>query len=228
MNAPRWLDGMVPAFLDVVADAGSWKARLHAELGRLEGVPFEVVHDWSAGTVAPLALETSERRGGDPGLHRAVQALHRRALAGDRAPAAEWAEALRPALLEVYRQAFAYAQAHARAHASAIAYARAGTNAKMIEESFGGAEAYAGFYADLAAGSSAAAFADANSRVNAGFLAAAFATADADAYGEAHPHAVARAHVYAHARGCEDFEAGCREAWRRLADGMLECLARVR
>lgn len=220
---PRWLDRMAAVFLD--ADAADRRARIEPEVGRLGGVPFEAVHGWHAGVLAPLALETVGRRGGNPSAHLRVRDLHRRAQAGGPVSRPEWVEALRPALRETYRHAFAHARAHARAHASAMAYARAGTNARMIAESFGSAEAYAGYYADLAAGSSAAAFADANARANAEFLAAAFAMADHDSYGQAHPHAVARAHVHAYARGCEDFEAGCREAWRRLADGMIDCLA---
>jgi hypothetical protein len=223
---PRWLDRMAATFLD--ADAADWRARIGLEVGRLGGVPFKAVHGWHADVLAPLALETVERRGGTPSAHLLVRDLHRRAQDGGPVSRHEWVEALCPALQEIYQHAFAHARAHARAHASAMAYARAGTNARMIVESFGSAEAYAGYYADLAAGSSAAAFADANARANAGFLAAAFAAADHEAYGEAYPHAVARAHVHAHARGGGDFEAGCRDAWRRLAEGMLDCLGRIR
>jgi|GEM_PF-5900159 len=138
---PRWLARMVPWFFDRMefTDARQWGLEFYAELKRLNGqVPFEVVYRWHAEHVTVLAIEVSEGRKRDPEPHRKLQALHARALAGDRAPVEEWRAILRDA----YADADAYAYADAYADADAYAYADADADAYAYAD----ADAYA--YAD--------------------------------------------------------------------------------
>jgi len=164
---PRWLAQTVPAFFDRQKqdDAFAWGAAFTAELARLDGnVPFSVIHDWHANTVCPLGIEAAEKRGRDVAPHKALQALHLRALGGEKIAVDEWRPILR--------------------NANGYAYANA--------------DAYADAYAD----------------------------ADADAFADAYDYADAYAHTYAntytYAYICADAD-----AWKRLADGMVEALRRA-
>ena len=126
---PRWLAQMVPGFFDrqKAEDAFAWGKGFTAELARLDGnVPFNVIHDWHANTVCQLGIDAAEKRGRDPAPHKSLQAMHLRALAGEKISEDEW----RPVL----RDAYAYANADADAYADAYAYANA--------------DAYANAYAD--------------------------------------------------------------------------------
>jgi len=224
-NLPRWLRQVVPALL--AGDDGGERSLLDA-LGRIDGaVPFRVVHDWHAAAVAPLAIETSGRRGGDPALHRRVRDLHQRALSGAVPAQAEWLAALRPALREIYGHAYPARAAYDRAHASALTYGSVPGNAAMIARHFGTAQDYARTYAELSSTANAAAFADANTDANAAAGAAAYAAGDAEAYADAHAHGVVNACIAAHAQGCPDPAAGRRDAHRRLAGGLAESLLRA-
>ena len=172
---PRWLAQMVPALFDKQReeDAFAWGKDFTAALARIDGnVPFSVVHDWHANVVCLLGIEAAEKRGRDTAPHKALQALHLRALGGEKISADEW----RPVLKDANADAYAYANANAYAYAYAYAYA----------------DAYA--YA--------------------------YAYADADAYANAYAYANADANAYAYANADAN-------AWKRLADGMVECLNRV-
>ncbi|MFE9886210.1 hypothetical protein [Streptomyces scopuliridis] len=104
------------------AGAGTWARRVHHGLVRGDGVPFGLVHDWHAGSVAPLLTEASAQRGGAAEPHLTVRSLHARALAGERIAESVWSAALEPALREVYRYAYAYEEAFATASAAAISF----------------------------------------------------------------------------------------------------------
>jgi hypothetical protein len=218
------------------AGAESWAERIRAELARLAGqVPFAVVHDWHAGTVAPLLAELC------PPM-RPVGALHSRALAGQSVGEAEWAAALEPALRELYRGAYDYPAAYAVNYANAEVY---GTANGFGEQ---GTREYASYYAELATGANLRAYAEANAIANARLSAAAFATADPASYAEAFPYAAARGYAQAWANAAAstadpadpaipadpayqvdpaDLDARLRAAYLRLADGLAESLARV-
>ncbi|AYN43229.1 SpcZ [Streptomyces dangxiongensis] len=230
---PDWLWQVIAVLYDgqdAAAAAKDWALRLHDELGRLGGrVPFAVVHDWHARAVAPMLAEACARRGLPRGPQEAVRDMHVRALAGERPGEAEWEAVLEPALREAYRLAYAYAEAFAQAYAGAHAYAVANAYGE------GRAAEFASGYAELNTGANAASFAVGNALANAGASAAAWAAADAHAYAEAWPFAHVR--VYAHAWAGRDGTAApdeadaqarwLRAAYRRLADGLVECLARA-
>jgi hypothetical protein len=177
---PRWLAQMVPAFFDrqKQEDAFQWGVEFTDQLKRIDGkVPFSVVHDWHANTVCQLGIDAAEKRGRDPAPHKALQALHLRALAGENIAADEW----RPVLKSANANAYAYAYADADAYADAYAYANADANAD--------AYAYANADADAYAYANAYAVADA--------VAVAYAYAVAVAYAYAYAYADAYAYAYA-------------------------------
>ncbi|MEV0279655.1 SpcZ [Streptomyces sp. NPDC050610] len=212
------------------ATAAKWARRVHGELARLDGpVPFAVVHDWHASTVAPLLAETAARRGDDAGAQEAVRALHVRALAGERVGAEAWEAALGAALAEVYQHAYAYDEAFATASADAHAYAMANDYGEQKAAEF------ADSYGKLSAGANARSYAAANALANARAAAAAYATADARAYAETYPFAYVRAYILALADGdCAEGQrdAGAQEERRReacaqLADGLADSLGRA-
>ena len=121
---PRWLAQMVPAFFDKQkeTDAFAWGLEFTAQLARLDGVvPFSVVHDWHANTVCQMGIYAAEKRGRDIAPYKALQALHLRALAGEKIGADEW----RPVLKNAYANASADANADAYTNASANASADA-------------------------------------------------------------------------------------------------------
>ncbi|MET1077651.1 MAG: hypothetical protein ABWY06_06490 [Pseudomonas sp.] len=227
---PLWLAQLSSLLFDALPaeEAGAWGLQLYGQLKCLDAqLPFAVIDHWQAHTVAPLLLEASARRGGDPQRHRRVQALHRRALLGLRPGRAEWRAALGAALPEVYDLAFARSQAYARAHASALAYANAAANGAMIAEHFGTAQAYADYYAELASTASAASSTSANARANAELAAEAYARGDAQCYAETYAHAGARAVALAFAQGGEGQDKRLHRAYQRLASGLLDSLGRV-
>jgi hypothetical protein len=229
-DLPPWLAQVVAVLSDGQnpAAATDWMRRIHDELERLDGrVPFSVVHDWQANTVAPMLVEAGARRGGAAALQQSVQALHARALAGERVAEAEWIAALEPALRELYRDAYAYADAYATARTNALAYA----NANGFSEN--GAIEFADGYAKLNTSANVRSYADANAIANARALAAAYATADAQAYTECYPFAYVHACAYAtaHAGQDEQHDTGITErhraAYAQLADGLADSLARA-
>src|SRR5258708_24700216 len=72
-------------------------------MGRL---PFSVIHDWHSNVVEPFAIKFSKRRGPNPWRYvehpRELQALHARALSGDKITAGEWHPVLRDAFLHIF------------------------------------------------------------------------------------------------------------------------------
>ncbi|MFB7781064.1 SpcZ [Streptomyces bauhiniae] len=157
LGLPGWL-WQVSAVLHDGLDgsvARDWVLRLHGALARLAGpVPFDVVHDWQARTVAPMLVEACIRRDHPAGPQEAVRELHLRALAGERVTAAEWEAALEPALRVAHRLAYAYADAFTDAYAGAHAYA--------VANDYGAERAaeFAGSYAESNTGANAASFAE--------------------------------------------------------------------
>ena len=146
---PRWLAQMVPAFFDKQReeDAFAWGKDFTAALARIDGnVPFSVVHDWHANVVCLLGIEAAEKRGRDTAPHKALQALHLRALGGEKISADEW----RPVLKDAYAYAYAYAYANANAYAYAYAYAYANAYAYAYANANANADAnaYANAYAN--------------------------------------------------------------------------------
>lgn len=212
-DLPDWLVQVAGALWDGQDPdaAGEWARRVHDACVRLDGrVPFGVVHDWHARTVAPLL--------GDAGPQEEVRALHLGALAGEPVAEDTWAAALEPALRDVHRRAYPYADAFATDVANALAWAR--TNGYGEAE----AEEFADGYARLNAGANATSSADANALVHARALAGAFASADAAAYAASYPFASVNA--YARALAGQD-AAGGRAACGRLADGLADSLERA-
>jgi len=125
---PGWLAQMVPAFFDNQRqeDAFTWGKGFTAELARLDGnVPFSVVHDWHANAVCVLGIRAAALRKRDTEPHIALQALHFRALAGEKISEEEWRPVLRNTNAYAYAYANAYAYAYAYACADAYAYAYA-------------------------------------------------------------------------------------------------------
>ena len=119
---PRWLAHMVPTFFDCQEfdDAKDWGKRFYAALDRLNGiVPFSVVHDWCASTVSVMGVDAATMRGRNTAPHVALQAMHQRALSGEKIGADEWRPILRNAA--PYPYADAYTDAEAGAYASAYA-----------------------------------------------------------------------------------------------------------
>lgn len=140
---PRWLAQMVPWFFDNQSfdDAKAWGLAFYEQLDRLGGqVPFSAAHDWHANVTTVYWAEWAKLKGRDDAPHLALQALHRRALAGEVIAAGDW----RPVLRTAYANAYAYddADAYANAYAYAGAYASAYANADAY------ADAYAAAYAD--------------------------------------------------------------------------------
>jgi len=139
---PRWLAQTVPEFFDrqEQSAAFAWGLDFTAALARLNGnVPFSVIHDWHANVVCPIGIEAAELAKRDPVPHKALQAMHLRALAGEKISADEW----QPVLKTGYANAYAYAYADANAYAYADAYAYAYANAYADAYAYAYADAYA-------------------------------------------------------------------------------------
>ena len=229
---PTWLQQVVIALFhgqDVeVADRWAW--RLFQELDRSGWqLPFEVVHDWLARTVVPMASAGSSATAG-------LRELHTRAAAGQRFGQADWLAVLEPVLYELYRDAYDYATAYATARASASAYARANNF------SADGAVRFADSYAADSTEANRRSYAESNAVATAGMLAAAYAGSDARAYAEAYPFALLHACAHASANRAEpatdhaegpaadrdaDRAARRRAAYAHLADGLADSHARL-
>ena len=202
---PSWLGRLLDALSEGLAPVEDWAGRVHASLVRLNGrVPFSVLHDWQAGSVWPLlspVVGPSELAG-----------LHARAGAGQAVPAETWRVALEPALRAIYHRAYDYDSGYAVNYANAEVYGLANDFGEQ------GTREYAEYYAELATGANRKASADANAIAVSEVLADCFAAAGAG-YAESFPDAA----VGAYARACDDPAV----AYRRLADGLADSLARA-
>lgn len=121
---PRWLAQMVPWFFDgqTTEDANQWGLAFYAELSRLNGVvPFSVIHDRHATVVGPIAIETAEKRGRKPEVHKALAEMQFAALTGKTFTADEWRPVLKAAFFDANANANANAYANANADANADA-----------------------------------------------------------------------------------------------------------
>lgn len=199
------------------ARAAALRQQLDAQCLRLEGrVPFRLVHLWQAEVVVPLLGEALPK-------HRqallALQSLHQRAALGLLGRQGEWRMTLKPVLLALYRQAYAYEAAYVQAHESAMNYGLAAANSAMIVEQFGDAQAFANYYAQLNSKANASAFAQAHAVANAEITARAYAGNDALAYAAV---CAASARVYAWA--CGQTGEQRRSLFNALAEGVIRCL----
>jgi hypothetical protein len=199
--------------------AARWARRLFEELRRTDGqLAFEVVHDWFARTVVPMASPDATR----------LRELHARAAAGERFGEPDWLAALEPVLHDLYRDAYDYATAYATARASASAYAKANNF------SSDGAVRFADSYAADSTEANRQSYAESNAIATAAALARASATADAAALAEAYPFALLHACAHASAHRAAGAEASDRDraarrqaAYAHLADGLADSLARM-
>lgn len=219
---PRWLLPLTQVLYETLpaAQAQPLRLRLHEQLRRLEGqVPLRLVHLWHAEVVLPLLSDTLPAH--QPVLCK-LQALHQRAALGLPGRIGEWRALLKPALVLLYRIAYAYDAAHAQAHESALAFGLAPANTAMIAEHFGHAEAFAQYYAQLSTEANVTAFAQANAAANCEIAARAYARQDAEAY-----TAIAgpSARVCAWASAQSVVERGA--VFNRLAEGLNACLAKL-
>lgn len=254
---PAWLPQLLTTLYDGQHPdvAARWGRRV---VDAFEQAPFEVVHDWQARTVVPLMLqackpeatesealeseapepEAIESEAPEPagaGLRR----MHTRAADGERFGEVEWRAAIEPVLRALHRQAYGYAEAYATARASALAYA----HANDFSES--GAVEFADSYAKLSTDSNRNSYTEANAVANAAVLAAAYASGDAQAYAEAYPFALVHACAHACANQASPATQADRSvpadagpaadraerrqaAYARLADGLVDSLARLR
>ncbi len=174
------------------------------------------IHRWQADVVVPMLFEALPKH--RPAL-LALQSLHQRAALGLSGRQGEWRATLKPVLLALYRRAYAYDAAYAQAHASAMTYGLAPTNAAMIAEHFGDAEAFAVYYAQLNTDASATAFAQAHATANVEISSRAFAADDADAYAQV---CAASARVYVWA--CAQTDEQRRVLFNHLAEGLVRHL----
>ncbi|MNU45831.1 hypothetical protein D3C71_346810 [compost metagenome] len=143
---PRWLAQMVPWMFDgqTTDDAKNWGLAFYAELARIDGkVPFSVIHDWHATVVGPLAIETAEKRGRKPEVHKALAEMQFAALTGKKFTADEWRPVLKAAFFDAYANAYANADADADAYADAYANADADADAYAYAYAYANAYAYA-------------------------------------------------------------------------------------
>ena len=125
--------------------AKAWGVKFYRELARLDGhIPFSVIHDWHANTIAPLVIEISNHAGPNPwqGADRpkALQALHAAAIAGRKVAADEW----RPVL----RGAFAHIHAGGRLGSAVVGTRRYTLNETVAMNADAYADAYASGDAD--------------------------------------------------------------------------------
>ena len=87
--------------------AKEWGLQFYAELKRLDGkLPFTVIHDWHTNVVEPFAIKFSKRRGPNPWRYverpKALQSLHARALSRDKIGVDEWRRVLCTAFSHIY------------------------------------------------------------------------------------------------------------------------------
>jgi hypothetical protein len=195
--------------------AKTWGLKFYGELERLDGkVPFSVIHDWHANTIGPLVVEFSGRQEPNPwrGVDRpkSLQDLHTAALAGAQIAADEW----RPVLLDAFRHIHADGRI-----GPAVTAARRYTLDETVAMN---ADAYASAYvkADAEAFAHAHWFTDASLD--------AYADHSVDAYGIIQNHAKLLADRDPNYDRYQHLGAQHRRiALARLADGLVECLARA-
>jgi hypothetical protein len=208
----RLVEG-TPIFPEDAAKA--WGLKFYGELKRLDGkVPFSVIHDWHANTIGPLVVKISERdepnpwRGAD--RPKALQDLHSAALAGRPIAASEW----RPVLLDAFRHIHAGGRI-----GPAVTIARRYTLDETIAMS---ADAYATAYAKADANAFAHAhwYSDAGLNDYTDHFVAAYGIIQNHAKLLADPHPNYDRYLFL---GLENR----RKALAHLADGIVECLARV-
>ena len=203
----------VPIFPDGAAQA--WGVKFYRELARLDGhIPFSVIHDWHANTIAPLVIDISNRVGPNPWRGadhpKALQDLHAGALAGRSIAANEWRAVL--------RDAFAHIHAGGRLGPAVTA-----TQRFTLDETVAmNADAYAGAYASADADAFAHAYWFTECSLDA------YADLAVTAYGIIQNHAKLisdpdpnydRYHYLGYKQRCV--------ALARLADGLVESLAHV-
>ena len=153
---PRWLAQMVPEFFDCqkADDAKAWGLRFYKALSDVGGkVPFAAIHHWHAHTVCPLGIDAAKKLGRDVDPHKALQALHIRALGGEKISADEWRPVLKNAYASADACAYAYVRAYAYANADAAnvhmdAYAKAYAKAYAVAGAYAYADTYAAASAD--------------------------------------------------------------------------------
>ena len=203
----------LPMFPEGAAKA--WGVKFYRELVRLDGrIPFSVIHDWHANTVVPLVIDISNHAGPNPwqGADRpkALQDLHVVALAGRSIAADKWRPVLHDAFAHIYAD-------------NRLSPAVTSTRRYSLDETIAmNANAYAGAYAS----------ADADAFAHAYWLAEysldAYADLAVTAYGIVQRHAELISDPdpdydrYNHL-GYEQRSV----AFARLADGLVESLARV-
>jgi hypothetical protein len=202
-----------PFFPD--GSAKTWGLRFYGELKRLDGkVPFSVIHDWHANTVGPLVVEFS--RLPDPNPWRgedspeALEKMHAAALAGRQIAAKEW----QAVLLNAFRHIHAGGRI-----GPAVTVAKRYTLDETIAMS---ADAYANAYSK----SNAEMLAHAHWNSDAGLDA--YTGCAVNAYGIVQSHAKLLADPNPNYDHYQNLGVKHRIiAFARLADGLVECLARV-
>jgi hypothetical protein len=195
--------------------AKDWGLKFYGELKRLDGrIAFSVIHDWHANTIGPMVVKFSERSGPNPwqGADRpkALQALHAAALAGRRIAADEW----RPVL----RDAFLHLHAGGRI-GPAVTAARRYTLDETVAML---ADAYASAYA----AADADAFAHAHWNLSIGLDAYADLAISAYRIVQSHAQLLADPDPNYDRYQYLSIKDGC-IAVAQLADGLVDCLARV-
>lgn len=208
---PRWWLALTKVLCEADSNAALPLRQLRGQ------VPFQLFHLWQADVVMPMLCEAL------PEHQQALlvlQSLHQRAALGVIGRQGEWRATLKPVLLALYRKAYAYDAAYAKAHASAMTYGRAPANSAMISEHFGGAEAFAGYYAQLNTEAAATAFAQAHASANAEVSARAFADDDADTCAQ-----VCGASVRVYVGACASSDEQRHAVFNHLATGLDRSLA---
>jgi len=222
---PLWLanaagplfDARVRKGIEVFPDgaAKAWGLRFYGELKRLDGrIPFSVIHDWHATAIGPMIVTFSQRPEPNPWLGadppQALAALHAAALAGRRIAADEW----RPVL----HDAFVHIHARGRLGPAVTATRRYTLDETVVME----ADAYASAYAATDADAFAQAHWNDSSGLDAyaGLAVAAYRIIQTHAKLLADPDPNYDRYQYlGNMHACI--------ALARLADGLVDCLARV-
>ncbi|KIF57255.1 hypothetical protein NX10_20990 [Pseudomonas fluorescens] len=208
---PRWWLALTKVLCEADSNAALRLRQLRGQ------VPFQLFHLWQADVVMPMLCEAL------PEHQQALlvlQSLHQRAALGVIGRQGEWRATLKPVLLALYRKAYAYDAAYAKAHASAMTYGRAPANSATISEHFGGAEAFAEYYAQLNTEAAATAFAQAHASANAEVSARAFADDDADTCAQ-----VCGASVRVYVGACASSDEQRHAVFNHLAAGLDRSLA---
>lgn len=140
----------------------------------VRGTPVSLYSRWQAAVVLPVALDLCDAAGDNRTPILRVMELHRQ----ESASREDWEQALPPYLTGLFRRGYNTTTIYEQSHASAMLFGQ--QNSQMIIGSFGSITAYADYYADLNARSSADLFAEANARVQTPELAHALATRNPD------------------------------------------------